>query len=280
MSDQAAALRAMAAVRRQLAGHQEGSALVFASGKGGVGKSLLAILAARALAERGLEVLLLDGAQNLGNLHVLLGIVPERRLDDVLDGEAHPTELLCRVGEHLWLLPADSGAPSLYTLSRTDQARLHHRLSAVYDVFDLAVVDAGSGLHAAVRVAAMRARRMVVVTAPEPAALANSYALIKVVGHQLPQLPVDVVVNRVSETGEGEAAFERLATASQKFLRRTLCYAGSIPEDPVLRIAARRPGAVLQDAVQGPAWEAMQEIVARLGDGIWSRNDAVAGEAI
>lgn len=280
MSDQAATLRAMVAARQQYEASPDASALVFTSGKGGVGKSLLAILAARALAECGWKILLFDGAQNLGSLHVLLGVVPGRRLDDVLDGEAHPTDLLHRVAERLWLLPADSGATSLYTLSRTDQARLHHRLSVLYDVFDLAVVDAGSGLHAAVRVGAMRARRMVVVTAAEPAALANSYALIKVVGHQLPQLPVDVIVNQVRDSAEGQVAFEKLATASERFLNRSLCYAGSVPEDPALRMAARRPGTVLGDAVQGPAWEAMQTIVSSLAKGSWSPKNMAGSEAL
>ncbi len=264
MTDQAAALRAM--VGRRPVGEPslgEPQALVIGSGKGGVGKSVLTALAAGCLARQGRRVLLLDGAQNLGNLHVLLGVRPRFRLEDLLESGGSVTDLVHPVAEKVWLVPGDSGARALYALGPTDRARLHHRLSALYDDFDVVMVDAGAGLEAAVRVATMRASRLIVVTAPEPTALTDAYALIKVVTTQIPNLPLDLLVNRVTNADEGVEVHARLAKATSRFLHRDLRRVGDVPEDPALRRAARQTAGLL-DLLPHPAWRAMEEILTRI----------------
>jgi len=265
MTDQAAALRAMVGLRPPgIALRRDGSqALVIGSGKGGVGKSVLAALAAGCLARQGRRVLLLDGAQNLGNLHVLLGVRPRFRLEDLLESGGPVADLVHPVADGVWLVPGDSGARALYALGPADRARLHHRLSALYDDFDVVLVDAGAGLEAAVRVATMRASRLLVITAPEPTALTDAYALIKIVTTQIPDLPVDLLVNRVTDGNEGYEAHARLAKATARFLHRDLRRVGDVPEDPALRRAARHTTGLL-DSQPHPAWRAMEEIVDRI----------------
>src|SRR5262249_33811029 len=158
-----------------------------------------------------------------------------------------PADLLCRVSDGLWLLPGDSGAEGLYALGAIDQARLHHRLSALYDGFGVVVVDAGPGIEAAVRLSTMRGTRLVVVTVPEAAALTDAYALIKLVHAQLPALPIDVLVNRIGSPDEGAQAFDRLAAAATRFLGRPLEYLGGLAETMVLRETMRRPGGIRTD---------------------------------
>ncbi len=222
-------------------------ALVVASGKGGAGKSLVSVLLASAMADRGLKVLLFDGSQNLGHLHVLLGVSLDRRLEHVVTGEVEPAALLVEVRPGLWLVPGDSGAEVLYALPAVDQARLHHRLSTLYRGFDVVMIDAGPGVEGAIRLATMGGTRLVVVTVPEVAALTDAYALIKLVHAQLPSLPIDVLVNRASGPDDVEVTFQRLATAAERFLGRSLTLLGGLPETPALREALRRPGGVLDD---------------------------------
>lgn len=248
--DQAAALRNLAvpAPRRPQLETRSAEVFIVGSGKGGVGKSVLSVLFATALARNGRRVLLVDGCQNQGNLHILLGVRPAGRLEDLLTGEAGVEQLPVPVGPGLWLLPSDSGAESLYALSRVDQARLHHQLSALYDGFETVVVDGGPGIDNVVRVASMSATRLVVVTVPEPTALSDAYALIKIVNLHVPSLPVSVLVNRTRGGDEGLAAFERLSLAASRFLGRELDYLGDLPEDDTLRADIRRPGALLAAA--------------------------------
>ena len=247
MRDQAAGLRARAAARAAVVDASPGGReiLVVASGKGGVGKSTLAILLARVLACGERRVLLFDGTLNQGNLHILLGARPARRLDALLAGEAVPRQLLVPVCERLWLLPADSGAETVQALTAMDRARLHHRLSGLYEDFDCVVVDCGAGVEGPVRAATLGATRLLVVTVPEPAALSDAYALIKMVSLQVPTLPVHVIVNRVASASEAGAAFERLRIAAERFLQRSISFLGAVPEDPALRRAVCVPGGLL-----------------------------------
>ncbi len=235
-------------------------ALVVASGKGGVGKSLVSVLMASAMADHGLRVLLFDGSQNLGHLHVLLGVSLDRRLEHVVKGEVEPAALLVEVRPRLWLVPGDSGAEVLYALPAVDQARLHHRLSTLYRGFDVVIIDAGAGVEGAIRLATIGGTRLIVVAIPEVAALTDAYALIKLVHAQLPTIPIDVLVNRATGAEDVEATFQRLATASERFLGRSLSLLGGLPEVPALREALRRPGAILEE----PALEPLRAEVAAL----------------
>ncbi|MEO8633742.1 MAG: AAA family ATPase [Gemmatimonadales bacterium] len=262
MRDQAAVLRAMMSERRPDRAEASGPpTLVVGSGKGGVGKSVVSVLLAQRLAAEGRRVLLVDGTQNMGNLHVLLGVQRPSRLEHLLSETIQPKDLLIPVSEQLMLLPADSGDEGLYALPSVDRARLHHRLSTMYDDFDAVIIDAGPGLESVVRVATMRATRLVIVTVPEPAALTDAYATIKIVHMQVSDLPIDVIVNRVIEANDGPATFERLATASQRFLHRELRYLGALEEDDAIRHAVRHPGRLVSGLGSGPNSDTLTQVL-------------------
>jgi flagellar biosynthesis protein FlhG len=230
-------------VERQLA---ETPTIVVGSGKGGVGKSVVSVLIATALAAQGRCVLLLDGDQNLANLHVLLGVRPKARMESMLGGEIDPPELVQSVAPNLWLLAGESGAESLYALEAVNRARLQHRLSELYHRFDVVVVDAGTGIESVVRVATMRATSLLLVTAPEPTALTDAYALMKILHLQVPDFPIDILVNRCLDAAEGHDAFMKLATACERFLRRDVGYAGALLEEQSIRLAVRDPRRLLE----------------------------------
>ena len=68
--------------------YRRGSLLAIASGKGGVGKTWLAITLAHALSAQGARVLLVDADFGLANVDIQLGLMPERDLSNVLAGTA------------------------------------------------------------------------------------------------------------------------------------------------------------------------------------------------
>jgi flagellar biosynthesis protein FlhG len=237
-------------------------AVVFASGSGGVGKSTLAILAAQAMARAGRRVLLLDGDQHHGNLHVLLGVTPRRSLSDLLDGRIEPEDLLTDVAPGLSLVPSNAGGASLYGLSPLDRARLHRRLSDLYGRFDAVVLDAAPGIECAVRLATIRATRLVAVTAPELAAISDAAVLIRIVRMQVPHLAIDVLVNRTRTGDEGPWTQRELQRATLEPGDWRLGDAGEIPEDEALGGAVRRPGGLRE--TEGRAAEAMRALAGRL----------------
>ncbi|HRX19701.1 MAG: P-loop NTPase [Gemmatimonadetes bacterium] len=264
MTDQARALRAArpagVAFPEPLT---EASALVIGSGKGGVGKSLVAVTLASSLAAAGRRVLLVDADFNLGTLHVLLGVRPAVQPEDLLEPEVDAESVIIPVAHNLWLMPAPSGAESVQRLGPHDRARFHRRVARLFPAYDAVVVDAAAGLDSALRVAAMQAARMVLVTTPEPTALTSAYALVKLVHGRLPLLPIDLLVNRTVDAAEGTLAATRMQEACSRFLGRTLRYLGAIPEDTTMRAALGSPEGLVDPAVSGPAQAALRAIVER-----------------
>jgi flagellar biosynthesis protein FlhG len=242
------------------------AAVVLASGKGGVGKSVLTVTLGSVLADFGQKVLLLDGSQNLGNLHILLGCSKFRRLDALLAGEVAPEDLLNHVSDNLWLLPGDSGGEAVYSLNSIDRARLHYSLSNLYQGFDSVVVDSGPSIEDVVRLCTIRASGLVIVTIAEPTALADAYAVIKIVNSRVPRLSIGVLVNQVIDDAAGRAAFDRLAHACVRFLNLQLRYIGSIPNDPELHAAAKSLDRSRQWGSLGKAAHALRGIVAERPD--------------
>lgn len=87
------------------------------SGKGGVGKTNVALNLACALHEQGFKILLMDCDLGLANLDVLLGITPEGNLQTALLGESKIADVLCPVAPQGFdVLPAASGVPELTDL--------------------------------------------------------------------------------------------------------------------------------------------------------------------
>ena len=240
----------------------EPSAIVLASGKGGVGKSVLTVTLGSVLAESGRRVLLLDGSQNLGNLHILLGCSRPRRFEELLSGEVRPEDMISPVGENLWLLPSESGTVSVYSLNPMDRARLHYQLSTLYDRFDAVLVDSGPSIEDIVRLCTIRATGLVIVTVAEPTALADAYAVTKIVDSRVPGISISVLVNQVRCEEEGQEAFDRLAQAGQRFLNLRLRYIGAVPEDPDLHAAARNPDPSRVWSSIGSAATALRQIAA------------------
>lgn len=236
-------------------------AVVIGSGKGGVGKSLVAVTLASALAAAGRRVLLVDADFNLGTLHVLLGVRPEVQPETLIEPGVDAADVVIPVCRNLWLMPATSGSERIQRLSTHDRARLHRQVTRLYPQYDTVVVDAAAGLDSALRVAAMQASRLVLVTTPEPTALTSAYALVKMVHGRLPLLPIDLLVNRAQHQDEGEAAAERMRQACARFLGRPLRYLGAIPEDGQMRAALSHPEQLVDPDHAGPAQVALHAII-------------------
>lgn len=239
----------------------EPEVLVVASGKGGVGKSVLSVVLGHALAEAGQRVLLFDADQNLGNLHVVLGVQPVARREALLQGAAEPSDLVQGVAPNLFLLAGDSGAEAYEELDALAKARLQHRLTSLHARFDVVIADAGAGLESVAAAGTMGATRLLLVTNPEPAALTDAYAVLKLMHQKRPDLPVDVIVNRALDEADGHAAFARLADAAERFLRRGLRYAGAVPEDDAVRRAVRAPQRLLAALAGSAATRAVRDVI-------------------
>lgn len=234
------------------------------SGKGGVGKTSLAVNLAFALARQGKQVLLVDGDLGLANVDVLLGLEVKANVRDILELGADPLATVVFPLPNLGILPASSGVPEMANLGPEDQMELEKVLGTIAASFDLVLVDTGAGLGPAVLWFNRLADCSLVVVTPDPTALTDAYALIKVLFQQYQRRHFLVVVNCVRTDAEAFQTFRALEQAAQRFLGLTLELGGALPSDPAVRQAVRNQVPFLNQFPQSPASLAVGKLAARL----------------
>jgi flagellar biosynthesis protein FlhG len=212
------------------------------SGKGGVGKSQLVASLAVVLVEEGIRTLLVDADVGCGNLDVLLGLRPPFDMRSVLSGERRAAEILCRAPfGHLCLdvLPAPAANRQGAELSPGEQLGLIDAVSDVGRDYDVVLVDTGAGVSRNPMLFGAAADRVIVVTTPEPTAIHDAYAAIKVL-HQAHAISrFELVVNQAQGPQDGKQVYARLLAVIDEFLPVELGLLGVLPEDPRVPRAVR-----------------------------------------
>ena len=238
--------------------------IAVASGKGGVGKSNVAVNVALELAELGHRVTLLDADMALANADVLLGITPKYHLGHVLTGQRTLQEVQIEVTEGLRLIPGGSGIAELESLSLEQQTRLIAELRAIETDSDFMIIDTAAGIAGNVIGILKAVAEVIIVTTPDPTALVDAYATIKLIHQFSTDTPIRIVVNDVVELGDADRVFKQLRTTTARFLNRDIDYLGAIPHDSELIEAVREQRPVVQYAPDTPASRALRLIARHL----------------
>lgn len=233
--------------------------IAVASGKGGVGTSTVSALLGAAISAQGRRVLLVDGVGRLGTLHELLRVTPTYSLGSLRHG-VDPSALLSPVSPSLSLLVA---APDERPVPDAEQRVLHDRLTSLYDGFDCVVADVGSSAASILQGCRDGATRLLAVCGADRVGLAATFALFKLVTQQYPQVPIDLVANRVTDD-VAETLHGHLNAAAIRFLSRTVTFAGAIPEDADFGHALAAGLGAIDAAVGSNAVAAMHPIGERL----------------
>lgn len=234
------------------------------SGKGGVGKTCLAVNLAFALARQGRRVLLVDGDLGLANVDVLLDLEVRVTIWDILDRGVEPEAALVSVHPGLEVLPASSGVPEMANLGPNDQSLLKEVLQGLAAPFQYVILDTAAGLGPAVLWFNTLSDFSLMVTTPDPTALTDAYALVKVLSQSYPCCRFEVVLNGIQDETEARLTFDTLAAAADRFLGLRLNFLGAVPEDPAVREAVRKQVPFLQLAPQSKAARAVINLAARL----------------
>jgi flagellar biosynthesis protein FlhG len=230
------------------------------SGKGGVGKTNVVANLAIGLARAGKSVLLLDADLGLGNIDVLLGLVPRHTLEHVLAGTHHLSDVIIEGPAGIRVLPASSGLPHLTSLTEVQQLILQTELEMVADRAEVLLIDTGAGISPNVTYFASAAQETIVVISPEPTSLTDAYALIKVLCRDHRERRFRVLVNMVKSQREAAQTFRKLDVAAERFLNVSLEYLGFIPLDDYVPMAVVEQKAVTERFPCSPAARAFVQL--------------------
>jgi flagellar biosynthesis protein FlhG len=261
MNGQAAKLRVIRGGARaaSVVSHR---AIAISGGKGGVGKSTVALNLALAYAEAGARTLVLDTDLGMADLNLLLGVAPSRSLLDALGGT--PIEDILVQAHGIELLPALNGSYLLSTIGPVAQTRLLDMVATLADRFDTLVVDVAAGIgQVQTRFAGSTADAIVVVN-PEPLSMADAYACLKVLATEQGVKHAYVVPNRVHSRAQADEVSARLTALVDRFLDLELTTLPPIPADPAVTEAAQIGVPLLVHTPGSPAARAIRALTTSL----------------
>jgi flagellar biosynthesis protein FlhG len=235
--------------------------LAIVSGKGGVGKTFLAINLALALRGLGHRPFLVDLDWGLANIDVALGLAPPHHVGHVLAGECSLEEALIE-HEGLVILPNGCGQADLAGLGGTERRSLLEAVLTARADRDFVVADTHPGIGAVPIDVARRATATIIVSTPEPTALTDTYALFKVLGETPTRGPVGLVVNQAGSTDQAYETARHLDSVARRFLGRGIAYWGHVLQDAAVPRSVRQQRALLAAAPRSAAAHSIRQVAA------------------
>jgi flagellar biosynthesis protein FlhG len=233
------------------------------SGKGGVGKSTFSANLGFTLARLGFKVGLFDADIGLANLDVMLGVKANKNILHLLKGEATLEEILVQVNENLVLIPGESGDEILKYGGSLIFDQFARELQALGDL-DFMIIDTGAGIGSDVQMFLDAAHLVVILTVPEPAAITDAYAMVKVISEYKDE--IGMVINQSKHDAEAKTIFDKISQVAKSNINNTLSleFFGTIPKDGSVEKCVRTRTLFAKEFPTGSAAIAVEGIARRI----------------
>jgi len=215
--------------------------IAVSSGKGGVGKTNIAINLALAYSQAGKKVIVMDADLGLANVNVVLGVIPRYNLYHLIRKQKTLAEILVETSYGIKIIAGASGFSKIANLSEEERKDFIAELAALSNA-DVLIIDCAAGVSNNVISFIAAADDALIVTTPEPTAITDAYGIIKIIATEIENLDLGLklVVNRVRSVVEGKKVAERVINIAGQFLNLKVDYLGFVYEDPVVHSSVVR----------------------------------------
>lgn len=234
------------------------------SGKGGVGKTNIVANLSACLAELGKKILILDADFGLANIDVMLGLTPQYHIGHVLFGNKTLNEILIQGPEGIRIIPASSGFQRMSELTLAERNLLVENLTNLDIGADYLIIDTAAGISRNVIHFLISAHEVVVVTAPEPTAIVDAYAVIKIILAEDHKKRIHILMNSVKHAKDAHELFCHMNSVVKRFFNRELEYLGHIKWDPHVHYAIRSKMLVTHCFPNSPASRCFHDLARRI----------------
>jgi flagellar biosynthesis protein FlhG len=248
--------------------------IAITSGKGGVGKSNVAVNLAIQFSSVGRDVVLLDADLGLANADVLCNVELPYNLSHVIARKKELSDVLYKAPGGFRLIGGASGLARMADLTDFDRQRLVDALVALEQQTDIILIDTGAGISPNVLAFTRAADHVLVVTTPEPTAITDAYAVIKVISRDGTDRRISLLVNQTRSIAEAKVVYERIAKVARQFLGVGVLDAGHMPADENVPLAVRKRTPFVMVSPRAAASHAIAQLAMRLEQGVGVKSES------
>lgn len=267
--DQAEQLRKL--VKKQERPQSAARVITVTSGKGGVGKTSIAVNLGIQMQRMGKRVIILDADFGLANIEVMLGIRPQYNLADLMFRGKTLSEIITKGPEDIGFISGGSGIQELARMTKEQVMYLTQKLVELDAMADVIIVDTGAGIADNVLEFVTACSEVLLVATPEPTSITDAYALLKALnrraGFSRERTSIKMISNRVGSEAEGKNLYEKMSVVVDKFLNIQPEFLGIIPQDDSISKAVMVQKPITIAYPNSPAAKAMLSIATKLCSG-------------
>lgn len=237
--------------------------ITISSGKGGVGKTNIAINLAIAFSDIGRKVVVMDADLGLANVNVVLGIIPKFNLYHVIKKQKKIRDIIVDTQYGIQIVAGASGFSQLANLDEEERSAFVEGLKDLAYA-DIIIIDTGAGVSQNVLSFLRAADEAIIITTPEPTAITDAYGIIKSISAEVNGPNIKLVVNRVDSVMEGKKVAERVINIAGQFLNIKVENLGFIFEDSVVKRAVIKQDPFIKNAPNSKASQSIKHLMSRL----------------
>lgn len=211
--------------------------IAVSGGKGGTGKTNVAINLGISLAKASQKVMLLDADFGLANIDVLLGIQSKYNLSNVISGDKNLSEIIIKGPSNLEIIPASSGNKDLAQINIFTLKTLIDSFSSIEEQPDYLIIDTSAGITDSVVSLLSASDEIILVVCNEPASLTDAYALIKLMHNKYHKNNFKILPNKITKKEDSKIIFNKLTYVTDKYLNVSMRLMDGIFEDQCIKKA-------------------------------------------